>query len=136
MTAQITFEEMNHHFLKVHLGHGMVLHRFRSADGPDADPHDHAQWGFRSTVLSGGYVEEVFDVNKPFDPPQIIERRERDAFYVSPYHVHRIVRLLAPETWTLIEPEQHTGEASAFYQFRDGGVWCRHWHETEWMRLS
>ena len=58
---EIQIEVMNDHFTKMHLGNGFVLHKFTAADGPDADFHDHP-WGFITTILRGGYREEVLDL--------------------------------------------------------------------------
>lgn len=130
--ADLTFERMSDHFLKVHLGHGMVLHIFTGADGPYADPHDHAQWGFTSTVLWGGYIEECFELD---GTSKIVERRERDSFRISPHYIHRIIRLFSSPTITLIEPEAHTGEREKFFQFREDGVYVK-LHDTGFFKLE
>ena len=100
---ELRIERMNAHFTKLHLGDDRVVHRFGAADGPGADPHDHP-WSFSSTIIAGGYVEEVFSLDHPLDPPQVIERRPGDTFRNEAGTIHRIVRLTAPECWTVIRP--------------------------------
>ena len=126
-------ERMNGHFEKLHLGDGRVVHRFAAADGAEADPHDHP-WPFSSTIIAGGYVEEVFSLDRPLDPPQAIERRSGDTFRNEAGTIHRIVRLTAPECWTVIRPGA-AERTPGFYRFTSDGVLHRLWHETEWRLL-
>ena len=133
---RVTFspERMNGGMLKLHVagaGRPMVLHVFTAPDR--GDPHDHAQWGFWSTVLDGSYLEEAF---APDGTSQIIERRAGDRFRVEADHVHRIIDLPSGMCVTLIEPDPHTGRDSGFYDFRDDGVWHRLWHEAEFAPLK
>lgn len=64
---------------------------------PDHDRclHDHP-WGFIGIILKGGYIEElpdgIFRTNKP---GRIINR-------MSANFTHRIHKLLAPASWTLL----------------------------------
>lgn len=120
-------EEMNGHFLKLHVPGLGVLHRFIAADGPDSEPHDHAQWGFWSTILKGGYTEERFSLD---GSSEMIRREQGHRFYVAPDDIHRIVSLHDGETWTLVEPDPHTGRDSGFYQWRDGVPHFRTWREA------
>lgn len=126
-------ERMNDHFTKLHLGDGRVVHRFSAADGPHADPHDHP-WPFDVKIIDGGYVEEVFDLARPFDPPKVIERRAGDEFRNEAGTIHRIVRLLTPEVWTAVKPHHHE-RAPGFYRFTDEGVWYRRHDEPEFRKL-
>ncbi|ATQ56637.1 hypothetical protein [Paracoccus yeei] len=73
-----------------------VLHRFTAADGPDSDPHDHP-FAADIVILSCGYVEHVFDLDQPYDPPLEAERRGGDCFHNEACTIHRIIRLTAPE---------------------------------------
>lgn len=131
--SDLRIERMNDHFVKLHLGDGRVAHWFTGADGPDADPHDHP-WSFTSTVLEGGYVEQVFDLTRPGDPPQEIERRPGDTFHNEAGTIHRIIRLLERECWTVIRPgpwERKPG----FYRFEDGLALRRAWDEPDFRPL-
>ena len=136
MTAITTrCEPMGHHFTKHHL-EGLpvsaVLHHFTAAE-PEADPHDHP-WGFTSFVLSGGYVEEVFEVE--FGWSRTVTRRQGEAFTVDAGHVHRIVRLLEGECWTLVLPGP-LERVSGFYRWaEDGTPMYRRWDQQEWGRLE
>ncbi|MFJ1291230.1 hypothetical protein ACEPPZ_03945 [Paracoccus yeei] len=73
-----------------------VLHRFTAADGPDSDPHDHPV-AADIVIMFGGYVEHVFDLDQPYDPPLEVERRAGDCFHNEACTIHRIIRLTAPE---------------------------------------
>lgn len=126
--VDIRAERMNAGMLKVHLGtpdRARVLHYFTAPD--HGDPHDHAQWGFWSTVLDGSYIEERYARDGSFER---IHRQAGDRFYVAPDDIHRIVELPEGCAVTLIEPDQHTGRDSGFYQWRDGVPHFRSWREA------
>lgn len=129
----LRIERMNDHMTKLHLGEGRVVHHFTAADGPDSDPHDHP-WPFAVRIIDGGYVEEVFDLARPFDPPVVIERRAGDEFENAAGTIHRIVRLTAPEVWTEIRPGAYD-RAPGFYRFTDEGVYYRRHDEPEFRKL-
>ena len=131
--TDIRIERMNEHFLKIHLGDGRVVHRFSAADGPDSDPHDHAQWGFWSTIIEGGYTEERFSLD---GSSEFIRRETGDRFYVEADAIHRIVELHGPEAWTMIEPDPHTGRDSGFYRWQDGRPLYRPWHDPDFEPLE
>jgi hypothetical protein len=124
-------EHMNDHFTKFHLGglpFAAVIHRFTQADGPGADPHDHP-WPFTSTILKGGYVEQVFSVDAPMTMLEKY-RIAGETFRNEAGTIHRITRLLADECWTLILPEEWERK-SGFYQFDGHAVFHRFWDEHE-----
>lgn len=106
-----------------------VMHRF---DAPDfGDPHDHP-WAFKSFILHGGYVEEVFDLET--GKVERFHRRPGDAIFNEAGHVHRIVELPEGECWTLILPHGWEREPG-FYQFRADGVYHRLWHQDAFTLL-
>lgn len=122
-------ENMGAHFTKFHLGDlpvAAVLHRFTAAE-PEADPHDHP-WGFTSFVVCGGYVEEVFNrygtsVERVHLPGESLR--------VEAGHVHRIVRLVDGECWTLVLPGP-TERVSGFYRWTaDGTPLHRPWNRPD-----
>lgn len=129
----VRHERMGDHFEKFHLG-GLpfpaVLHCFSAPDhGP---PHNHP-FRFRSHILSGGYVEEVFDrtgysVTK--------ERKVGDSFIIEAEHIHRIIALPRVECWTLMLPLGPKVQEPGFYDFRPDGAYHRFWHEAEFRRIS
>lgn len=126
--VDIRAERMSGGFLKIHLGtpdKPRVLHYFTAPD--HGDPHNHAQFGFWSTVLDGDYVEERYVADGSF---QLIHRQPGDRFYVSPDDIHRIVDLPAGMAVTLIEPDPHTGRDSGFFRWRDGVMLHRTWREA------
>lgn len=127
-------ERMSGAFLKFHMEGPWpfhpVMHRF---DAPDrGDPHDHP-WTFRSIILHGGYVEEVFDLAT--GASRLVHRYPGDSFIAEAAHVHRIVELMDGECWTLILP--HAAERKpGFYQFRDDGIYHRFWDQGEFVRME
>lgn len=127
-------EPMSPVFDKWHVG-GMpfaaVFHRFTEPDR--GDPHDHP-WPFRSTVLHGGYVEEVYDLAS--GSIRHVHRRPGDSFVIEPDHVHRIVELPLGECWTLIQPEGSKVREPGFYQWRDGVAFHRPWHRAEFLPMG
>lgn len=127
-------ERMAEFFCKYHLRGlpvGAVLHHFGSADAPDAPPHDHP-WPFRSFIVSGGYVERVFQLD---GSSELVHRKPGDSFQIEASHIHRIEELPEGECWTLIIPGQHE-RTSGFYEFREDGTYQRRWNESEWTRLQ
>lgn len=75
-------------------GYRLMLHKIVRADH-DRCLHDHP-WGFIGIILKGGYTEQlpnnVFRTNKA---PCFINRW-------NPTFTHRIDKLLAPSSWTLL----------------------------------
>ena len=134
--VHLAVERMNDHFLKVHVaGTGIVMHLFTAADGPDSQPHDHP-FAADIRILSGGYVEQRFDVERPHDPPLEIIRREGDVFRNEASTVHRIIRLLdGGPVLTEFRPGPHEREPG-FYRFDGGMVFHRFWHESDFTLLD
>lgn len=125
---RLVHERMSGAFEKWHvegLPRAAVLHRFGDIDRGDS--HDHP-WPFRSIVISGGYVEQVYQLD---GSTETIHRRPGDSFEIPATHIHRIVELPEGECWTLVLPGSHE-RTSRFWQFRDDGAWSRAWHEHEW----
>jgi len=132
-------EHMNDHFTKFHLGglpFAAVIHRFTAADGPEADPHSHP-WDFTSTILRGGYREEVFTLypNNEGWRSELHVRRPGDTFRNMSGTIHRIVELLEPECWTLIQPEEGN-RVPGFYKFDEHAISHRFWFEPEFHPLT
>jgi len=128
-------EHMNDHFTKFHIGglpFAAVIHRFTAADGPEAEFHDHP-FAFTSTILRGGYIEEV-SFRNPFEPEQWLQQRltrpPGETFRNEAGTIHRITRLLEDECWTLILPEEWERKPG-FYRFEDNQVLHRFWDEHE-----
>lgn len=129
---RLNHEPMGSHFDKWHvegLPRSAVFHRFTAADL--GDPHDHP-WGFHSFVVSGGYVEEVFEVD---GSSRFVLRSPGESFYVPAAHIHRLVELIGGECWTIILPGQPERD-SGFYQFRDGQAYHRPWHRADFQPLQ
>lgn len=125
----VRVERMSRAFTKYHLDDGRALHRF-TGEEPDAAPHDHP-WPFETTIIDGGYVEEVFHV----DPgggwhSELVHRHPGTSYRVAADHIHRIVELPEDECWTLVSSGPHERE-TRFWQFGDA-VWSRAWHERRW----
>ena len=129
---RIDQEPMNGDFTKYHLRGPWpfhpVLHHFRAPD--HGDPHDHP-WPFRSVVLAGGYVEEVFSLD---GSSSLVRRNVGESFVIPAGHIHRIVELPEGECWTLITALGPQERVSGFYRFGDGEPMHRFWNEPEFMR--
>ena len=127
---RITHERMSDHMAKWHLGPGetgnpLVLHKF---SGPDSGPHHDHPFDCRSYILDGGYTEEVLH------PDGRIELRHHlpgDVVDIPHDHVHRIIHLPEGEALTLYEVLGPKVQESGFFEFRDGRMFQRRWHEPE-----
>lgn len=127
----ISYERMNDRMLKIHLGGGRVLHLFTGEAPFHEHAHDHAQWGFTSTVVYGGYIEERFRPDGSFEH---IERKQGDTFRVEATSIHRLVRLTTPETLTMVIPDLHTGNMSGDWCWREDGAYRRVHGTEDWIR--
>ena len=128
MDVSLRVEPMSGAFTKWHIDGlplATVLHRFTEPD--HGDPHDHP-WPFRSVILSGGYVEEVYHPQKGL--VGTLERKPGDSFLIGAKHIHRIVSLPEGECWTLIMPGEHQ-QTSGFWRFDNGQAFHRFWHEQD-----
>ena len=131
--AIVRVERMSRAFTKYHLDDGRALHRFR-AEEPDADPHDHP-WSFRTEILAGGYVEEVFRIAPDGGWHSECVRRDPGTVHdVAADHIHRIVALPRRECWTLIAWGPHERE-TRFWRF-GAPILSRAWHERQWTRYE
>lgn len=113
----VRHERMGPHMLKIHLSdmpEDAVQHYFTAPDL--GDPHDHP-WSFVSTILMGGYVEEVFGDD---GRSKLVHRKVGDTFRVHWSHIHRIVELPEGVAITMIEPREASGQKSRFYRWEDG----------------
>lgn len=125
-------EVLGPHFTKYHLGGGKVLHHFTRAE--DYFYHDHP-WAFRTTILSGGYVEEVAVITENGTLAlATMERLPGTTHDVQADTIHKLTRLLAGDCWTLVEPRQ-TQQKWGFYKCDESGVWHRYHDQSEWSLL-
>ena len=130
-TTIVRAERMSPAFTKYHLADGRALHRF-SREEPHAHPHDHP-WPFETTILDGGYAEEVFRAAEDGNwHSEIVHRDPGTSHWVAAEHIHRIVALPHGECWTLVRAGAHERE-TRFWRFGDG-VWSRAWHQRRWQR--
>lgn len=129
----IRSERMSDTFMKYHidgLPFPMVLHHFTAPD--HGDPHDHP-WAFVSTILRGGYTEEIFDLDTGKSRTE--SRLPGQSFMIEAEHVHRIVRLHLDECWTAVLPLPGPTRTSGFYRFQQKAVLYRFWHQQEWVHM-
>lgn len=128
---QLREERMSGAMVKWHLEgapFAAVLHQFTEPD--HGHPHSHP-WPFQSTILHGGYREQVFQLDGSFE---FVDRNPGDTFNIPAQHIHRIVDLPNGECWTMILPGEHV-QTSGFYDFREDGSYHRFWHEPEFTKL-
>lgn len=108
--SRVEVENMGDHFRKLHLQPGaserVTLHHFTAPDS--GDPHDHP-YDFTTLVLSGGYVEEVWEPVLPDGWGGSVEWNKKLFFRapgtshrVASAAVHRIVSLPAGECVTAV----------------------------------
>ncbi len=121
-------ERMSDHFTKHHLNREgqmpwrcrPVIHHFTSPDPWCFHDHPFGQW---SSVLDGGYVEEVATISADGTwSVEVVERLPQTTFYIGAHHIHRIVGLPDGECLTASvygEWEQHV----SLFDARPDGVW-------------
>lgn len=118
-------ERMSEAMLKTHI-EGLrvpaVFHTFTDIDR--GDPHDHP-FSFRSVIISGGYIEEVFH---PSGWSELVRHEPGDSFVIEPDHIHRIVELLDGLCETLIFPLGPKEREPGFYRITDAGLEHRFWY--------
>ena len=126
-------ERMGPHFTKYHLTSGHVLHHFKAAN--DKHFHDHP-WPFRTSILHGGYVEEVAHTT---DGGQLltttVKRLSGTSHEVKAGTIHKLTGLLDSDCWTKIEPGLKEREPG-FYKANNRGVWHRFWYERKWKLIA
>ncbi|WP_380784783.1 hypothetical protein [Sphingomonas sp. R86521] len=125
----VNIEHMSRAFVKYHLDDGRALHRF-TREEPHADPHDHP-FGFETTILDGGYVEEVFTFDEHGWRGTLVHRLPGQTYWVDAVHIHRIVELPQRECWTLVRAGHHERE-TRFWRFGNQ-VKSRAWHARKWI---
>lgn len=104
-------------------------HLITAPDGPN--PHDHAQWGFWTTIKFGGYLEEIWTPGLRL--PYYVERKPGDTFRVEAHTIHRIHTLREDCCLTHVGPDHHTGTPHAFmYDWRDDAIYRRPVFGGEW----
>ncbi|WP_156680802.1 hypothetical protein [Sphingomonas profundi] len=128
-TAIVRVERMSPAFIKYHLDDGRALHRFVRPE-PHAHPHDHP-WSFETTILSGGYIEEVFTFNADGGwQSAFVERQPGSRHRIEASHIHRIVALPQEECWTIVRAGPHERK-TLFWRFGDT-VQRRAWNVRRW----
>jgi hypothetical protein len=128
----VNVERMSRAFVKYHLDDGRALHRF-TREEQHADPHDHP-FAFETTILDGGYVEEMFTFDAHGWRGTLVHRLPGETYRVEADHIHRIVELPQGECWTLVRAG-HQERETRFWRF-DENVRSRAWHQRRWTRHS
>lgn len=125
-------ERMNDVFEKWHiegLPFAAAFHHFTGLE--NEGPHSHP-WAFRSEILSGSYVEHVYQIDGSYEE---VHRKPGDVFANGADHIHKLVSLPEGECWTLIIPGPAENK-SGFYRFEDGKAFHRFWDEAEFRPLD
>lgn len=127
------FEKMNDIFYKIHNDDGTVHHFFSAPDfGP---PHDHP-WDFKSTVIKGGYTEEIYSLVD--GSVEIAHRKRGDTFFVPKERVHRIIELPFGDCQTFVRP-LHSGypfRVWKFWDFNQDTPRWRYHNSDEWNEIN
>lgn len=120
---------MSKAFMKTHLlgmPFSAVIHRFKEIDHGDA--HDHP-FAFTSTILYGGYAEEIFFIDEAgLWSSKTVHRKPGDTFRVEATCIHKIIELPLGECYTIILPEAKVREVH-FWRFNEHGACCRLWNK-------
>jgi hypothetical protein len=127
-------EKMSDIFIKHHMDHNLVFHQML---GPDVgDPHDHP-WSFETTILRGGYAEEIYFPNSGGRgwSMTVAHRRPGDRFRVDARTIHRIIDLPEGECWTMVTPQPAEREWK-YWRFDEFGARSRHWWEPEFNEME
>ena len=134
----IRTERMSGQFIKLHFEVGMhpvTLHHFT---GPDAgDPHDHP-YAFTTTILAGGYIEEVWRHGKGGWSSRLVHREPGSSHRVGARRIHRIVELPQGECVTSVvwHSDDVRRRQPRFWRYRNGVMWSRRWDETRFRRTA
>lgn len=130
--GEAAHERMSPAFEKLHLGDGVAMHHFTQEE-PHADPHSHPA-DFTTTILTGGYVEEVFTITDQGWTSELIERLPGHTYEIAAEHIHRIVSLPEGECWTLVSMGTHR-RTTRFWRF-GAEVMVRDWDRVEWVAVN
>lgn len=134
----IRTECMSEHFTKLNLEVGkfpITLHHFT---GPDqGDPHDHP-YAFTTTILAGGYIEEIWRRGDDGWTSRLVRREAGTSHRVGARCIHRIVELPQGECITSIvwHTEGVARRQPRFWRFRNGVMWSRRWDEPGLKRTT
>lgn len=129
----IIAEQMNDTFEKFHIDLGSFKSSFHHFTGPDVgDPHDHPA-DFKTHILRGGYIEEIYEIDSFGDwYMRRVTRYTGESHLVKATAIHRIIRLLDGECWTCVDMAEHYRKTK-FYKFDClTGVFYRDWDSDEW----
>jgi hypothetical protein len=133
----INTERMSDQFTKLHLAVGKFLLTLHHFTGPDVgDPHDHP-YPFPTTILAGGYVEEVWRRGKDGWSPRLVHREVCSSHLVGATSIHRIVELPHGECVTSVvwHKEGVKRRQPRFWRLRDGVMQSRRWDERRFKRV-
>jgi hypothetical protein len=129
MEVTIITEELSPVFKKHHVKGLPFDASFNEFTEPDTgDPHDHP-FGFITHILSGGYIEEMYDAAKR--EFVIHHRNPGTSHLVKATDIHRIIELPTGHCVTLMLPQSGHIRKSGFYRFENGKVYRRDWDEKE-----
>lgn len=137
-------EQLASGFTKYHLNHPAapdplpwyvhpVIHRFTE---PDVGlPHDHP-WAFQSLIISGGYVEEIYNADGWH--VRTVERQPGDVIRNDATHIHRIIHLIGGECITFVLAGTDAGFPDVpertwrYWRLHDGRVQYREHNSDYW----
>lgn len=126
-----TWYEMMHAGMhKIHGMDGTVWHIFFGNKPDLGDPHDHP-WPFRSEIIFGGYVEEVFDPQT--GARQVFHRKVGHVFDVGVDTIHKIVDFPEGHAITRIWPGNFV-RPSGFWRWAEGKSYRRP-HDADWAEV-
>lgn len=95
-------------------------------------PHCHP-WSFRSLIIRGSYVEEVY---APDGSTTLVTHNQGDSFVIAAEHIHRIVELPEGEAWTFIVPEGPVGRTWGYWRWKDGQAFKKDHNGRRWRPVA
>jgi len=127
MSLTTHHEILSRAFEKFHVQGLPFATSFNHFTEPDTgDPHDHP-FGFRTYVISGSYVELVYDKK---GRSKEYKREIGTSHYVFADTIHKIINLPKGECYTLMIPKPKIREPR-FWRFENGKAYSRQWNEEE-----
>lgn len=111
-------ERMSDQFTKVNFQIGKFSFALHHFTGPDiGHPHDHP-FAFTTTILKGGYIEEVWKKNGNYWWSTMIHRKPGTSHRVEAGDIHKIISLPEGECVTSVEWEDFGEDRKDVYFYK------------------
>jgi len=134
MKLSIKPEKLSRAFKKHHIKGLPFAASFNEFSAPDGgDPHDHP-FDFITHILSGGYVERIYEINEDGNVEiKDVERKPGTSHYVKASDIHQIISLPTNHCVTLMIPQSEHIRTTCFYRFIEGKAYYRLWNKRKFI---